>query len=139
MFANQADDFAPNKAGTTVEERTLILEAFEGHMMGGYSARFFPMHSHQTLARLQDEFPDFKQSYNAIIRKANMNMETILIEKMKDDEKPTNLRAFELLTRNRKGFRAEPEPEKDNTPVKIEIVGITNREEANEYRKNHQI
>ena len=136
MFANQAEDFAPNKVGTTAEERKVILEAYREHRMTGKSIQSFSMHAHQTLKRVAERHSDFSKSLEQIDRDANAHLENILISKMNDDDKPINLRAFELLTRNRKYWKPEPEEAKDIAPVRIEIVGITNREEADDFRQN---
>lgn len=131
-YKNQT--YQPTEVGRTPEEREVILVALYEHMMQGHSLRFFPMHSHQTLARLKNDYPDFKQRTEAIIREANMTLEAKLITKMNNDETPMNLRAFELLTRHRSGFKPEPEKVKD-TAQAIHVVMVNDRETADAIRE----
>jgi len=127
MYPNQT--VANNKRGVTKEDRELILSQFREFMMKGHSAHFFSEVSQPVMRRLRAQHSDFHDGYERIIQEANAKMEERLIRKMDDDGQPINLKAWELLTRNRKGFRPEPEPEEQKA-VRIEIDMIDSREKA---------
>lgn len=133
-FPNQEPGFVPNKRGVTKEDRELILSQFREFMMKGHSAHFFSEVSPPVMRRLRAQHSDFRDGYERIIREANAKMEERLIRKMDDDGQPINLKAWELLTRNRKGFRPEPEEQKQPEALRIEIDMIDSREKAEDAR-----
>ncbi len=130
MFANQTE--ATNKWGKTQEARDDIITRYRVHIVDEMlsKASFYP--TFNTMKRLAKDFTDFAESKEQVELEGIAKWERLGIAMTKDGNGSSSM--FGIMTRNKAGFRQEKEPEKDNTPVKIEIVGITSRDEANKYR-----
>lgn len=131
MFANQTEP--TNIVGQTLEERDALLARYRTHRVENLrSATSFLDCAHITLMRVGERHPYFKDLMEKIDREAMEAMEGILVTKMRNDEEPTNLRAWELLTRNRIEFRPVVEEIKPAVQ-RLEIAHIDSREMKEQF------
>ena len=124
-----------NKTGETEEEREVILNAFEAHMMKGHSQRFFPMHAPRTMSRLRNDHPNFNTRMDEIIRTSNMTLEAKLISKVNDPDFKFDQQAFNKLVQNRKGWKEEKEVVAEKAQA-IHITMVESRDDADQIRED---
>lgn len=123
---------ANNKMGVTQEQRDELLSRLFEHTVTNMLSKYSFTPTTQTMKRIANDHEDFKEALDRIEAMSFAAWETEGLSMMRSGLGSASM--FAKLTMNKKAFM---EPKDETAPIaqRIEIVGITNRKEADEFKE----